>query len=162
VTALPLPPRRGASAKKKALWIITAPAAQSIDPTLLLTPSDLERPGTKCEPIDLAALRAGAVRKKKACKGCTCGLAELEIKEMRKEMAATSLSSDDEEKLRLKGAAVAASKMRPTDSSCGNCYLGDAFRCSGCPYLGESFQPIPRPDALVLIVSARRCRSPSV
>ncbi|KAJ3760257.1 cytokine-induced anti-apoptosis inhibitor 1, Fe-S biogenesis-domain-containing protein [Lentinula raphanica] len=133
------------SAKKKALWAISseAPSSPSIDPDSLLTDADKARPVPTCEPVN-----ASAPRRKRACKNCTCGLAELEEEELRNSKVVLIDGKVDgkavevnqgEEKERLIQAAKAAPKAT---SSCGNCFLGDAFRCASCPYLGlPAFKP---------------------
>lgn len=82
-------------------------------------------------------------RRKKACKGCSCGLAEIEAEEEKSAKvvlvdgaeSGSAVEVARGEKDRLIKAAAAAPKAT---SSCGSCYLGDAFRCSSCPYLGMS------------------------
>jgi len=149
--AMPLPRRPkqdpGKKATKEALWAVVSPSTPSIDAEALLTPADRERP-VICDPVTSSS----APRKKKACKGCTCGLAEIEKAEEEAEQAelakrlkvilldgdgvveVEAASGIDKERERLKKAAESATKAT---SSCGSCYLGDAFRCSSCPYRGN-------------------------
>ncbi|KAI0796766.1 cytokine-induced anti-apoptosis inhibitor 1, Fe-S biogenesis-domain-containing protein [Abortiporus biennis] len=133
-------PERKAS--KKALWTLNAPSTPPIDAESLLTAADRQRPVPTCEPVSKTA-----PRRKKACKGCTCGLAELEAEELSQSKVVVlngdesggALEVAQSDKDRLLAAAKAAPKAT---SSCGNCYLGDAFRCSSCPYLGlPAFRP---------------------
>ncbi|XP_033755060.1 anamorsin homolog isoform X2 [Pecten maximus] len=84
---------------------------EMVDDDELLDEDDLKKP-------DPASLKAdcGGRAKKKACKNCSCGLAE-----------------------ELEGLAP---KPKTATSACGSCYLGDAFRCASCPYLGmPAFKP---------------------
>ncbi|CAL1592408.1 unnamed protein product [Knipowitschia caucasica] len=86
-----------------------------LDSDTLLDEEDLKKP----EPASLkvSSCGDGASKKKKACKNCTCGLAE-------------ELDQDSE------------AKQSQPKSACGSCYLGDAFRCASCPYLGmPAFKP---------------------
>ncbi|XP_060784247.1 anamorsin isoform X2 [Neoarius graeffei] len=87
-----------------------------VDSDALLDAEDLKKP----DPASLRASACGETgAKKKACKNCTCGLAEELEQETR-----------------------AAQKTSQPKSACGNCYLGDAFRCASCPYLGmPAFKP---------------------
>uniref|UniRef100_A0A8D8TFT1 Anamorsin homolog n=1 Tax=Cacopsylla melanoneura TaxID=428564 RepID=A0A8D8TFT1_9HEMI len=87
-----------------------------IDSDQLLNEEDLKKP-------DPASLKVcGTTGKRKACKDCSCGLAE---------------ELDQEAKDKQKTSGDPAPK-----SSCGSCYLGDAFRCATCPYLGmPAFKP---------------------
>lgn len=125
-------------AKKKALWALTSSTADAdkIDPESLLTEADKARPQPTCEPFN-----PNAPRRKKACKGCSCGLAEVEEEEKKNgkvvlvdgSQTGETMVVTQSEKERLVNAAKNAPKAT---SSCGNCFLGDAFRCGGCPYLG--------------------------
>ncbi|KAM7396312.1 hypothetical protein PAMP_019361 [Pampus punctatissimus] len=103
------------------MWTLSAndiaddDAVDLLDSDALLDEDDLKKP-------DPSSLRApscgeGAGKKKKACKNCTCGLAE-------------ELESEGKQKTNM------------PKSACGSCYLGDAFRCASCPYLGmPAFKP---------------------
>ncbi|PVF98836.1 DUF689-domain-containing protein [Serendipita vermifera] len=140
--SIALPKRNSAKSQKAAIWSFTTPSTPTIDPSTLLQPADLARPVPTCEPVT-----AGAPRRKKACKGCTCGLAEIEAQEAKNtkvvmlngQVDGEAVVVNQDEKARLLEAAKMASKAT---SSCGSCFLGDAFRCASCPYLGlPAFKP---------------------
>lgn len=82
----------------------------------ILDEDDKKKPDPQdCKPAD------GSSKPKKPCANCTCGLAD-------------ELEKDAKDKANQ---AQTAGK-----SSCGSCYLGDAFRCASCPYRGmPAFKP---------------------
>ncbi|CAF0940278.1 unnamed protein product [Rotaria sp. Silwood1] len=84
-----------------------------IDTDELLDENDRKKPDVK--KYDCGTTSTGV---RKACKNCTCGLAqELEQEEH-------------------------TAAKQSVKSSCGSCYLGDAFRCAGCPLRGlPPFKP---------------------
>lgn len=136
--AVSVPLRRRDTSSKKVLWTLNSPSTPSIDAEALLTPADRERPIPTCEPFN-----ASAPRRKRACKNCSCGLAEIEAEELKQskvvmldgKVDGSAVEMSQSEKDRLINAAKAAPKAT---SSCGSCFLGDAFRCASCPYLGQS------------------------
>ena len=86
------------------------------------------------------------VKRRRACKDCTCGLKELNEEEDKAQKQEFFLEGDDDIPEHLKVATTGTEGVWPTEkraeakktSSCSSCYLGDAFRCNSCPYLGES------------------------
>jgi hypothetical protein len=108
---------------------------QLIDAHALLTDEDRERPSvplaTACAPSPGSRAQASGARR--ACKNCTCGLAE---QLDRKSIAAAA------------DAPVSANSGSTSRSACGSCYLGDAFRCTDCPYRG--LPPFKPGDRVVL------------
>ncbi|KAG5728725.1 Fe-S cluster assembly protein DRE2 [Termitomyces sp. T112] len=149
-TTLPLKPasvpllnrKKTDPATKKALWTLHAPATPKIDAEALLTAADKVRPVPTCEPVDPTK-----PRRKKACKNCSCGLAELEEEERKSGKVIFLDGTIDGEAKEITQAErdrlIQAAKAAPkATSSCGSCFLGDAFRCAGCPYRGlPAFKP---------------------
>jgi anamorsin len=143
VIAVPLPRRAVQDRKlsKKAVWTLSSPSTPSIDADSLLTTADRERPVPVCGPA-----KSGAPRRK--CKGCTCELADLVEEETTQDKIVVldgsegggALEVSEQERL-----LIAAKNSSKATSSCGSCYLGDAFRCASCPYIGEF--PVPYPCA---------------
>ncbi|EPT25598.1 cytokine induced apoptosis inhibitor 1 family protein [Toxoplasma gondii ME49] len=86
-----------------------------IDESTLIDPTESYQP--------LGKDRSSCASRPKACPNCTCGRKEAEE------------AAEKEERRRK----LETGEIR---SSCGNCYLGDAFRCAGCPYRGmPAFKP---------------------
>lgn len=106
----------GNKAKVAAVWKLDVDDDEDerIDADELLDEEDKIKPSAESLRV------CGTTGKRKACKDCSCGLAE-------------------ELEAETKGSAVANKEAK---SSCGSCYLGDAFRCATCPYLGmPAFKP---------------------
>ncbi|GAB0132321.1 hypothetical protein EsDP_00000761 [Epichloe bromicola] len=105
-----------------------------IDEDTLLNEEDLKRrpqAPTNCQPQ----------KRRRPCKDCTCGLAakfEAEEKERRAQadagLEAIKLDTSDLNELDF--------TVKGKTGSCNNCSLGDAFRCSTCPFIGlPAFKP---------------------
>lgn len=95
---------------------------EMIDEDALLDEEDRKKPSSESLRV------CSTTGKRKACANCSCGLREEMEQEARDGIQKNIQSALDADE--------------PSKSSCGNCYLGDAFRCSSCPYLGTpAFKP---------------------
>ncbi|MCJ1471105.1 electron carrier [Pseudocyphellaria aurata] len=105
-----------------------------IDEDTLLGDEDLSRP-----VIQPPSCRPAAGKRRRACKDCSCGLAQ----RLEAEDAAKRATADQNlAKLRADDLAEVDFTIQGKVGSCGNCALGDAFRCDGCPYIGlPPFKP---------------------
>ncbi len=160
--------KRGkSSAVKASIWAAYSP--QLPDPASLLLAEDKARPVCTVPSADNPEPGSKPVKRRRACKDCTCGLAEMEQQEAEAGAAARGpgagavegvdggaapapaaptafyLEGDDDIPQAIKSATLGVERVWPAEkraeakktSSCGSCYLGDAFRCGSCPYLGE-------------------------
>ncbi|EFX03534.1 anamorsin family protein [Grosmannia clavigera kw1407] len=108
-----------------------------VDEDSLLTQEERNRP-----PQQPPQCNVDGQKRRRPCKDCTCGLAERLEEEDRTRRADADnnlsnvfkLDSDDLNELDF--------TIKGKTGSCNSCSLGDAFRCSTCPYIGlPPFQP---------------------
>ncbi|CAI4592519.1 ASN_HP2_G0032630.mRNA.1.CDS.1 [Saccharomyces cerevisiae] len=99
----------------------------------------IDEDGSGKSMITMITCGKSKTKKKKACKDCTCGMKEQEEKEIndiRSQQDKVVKFTEDE--LTEIDFTIDGKKV----GGCGSCSLGDAFRCSGCPYLGlPAFKP---------------------
>eukprot|EP00300_Choanocystis_sp_HF-7_P033167 c45461_g1_i1.p1 GENE.c45461_g1_i1~~c45461_g1_i1.p1 ORF type:complete len:268 (+),score=59.24 c45461_g1_i1:30-806(+) len=103
--------RKQPSPEPKKQVLVNTDADDFVDEAELLDETDLVKPQV--------SQKKGCPPTRKACKNCSCGRAEQE--------AGVQITDTD---------SAIAQPAAVTPSSCGNCALGDAFRCAGCPFLG--------------------------
>ena len=95
-----------------AAW--SAAAAATGDDTDLIDEDELLAEEDRAKKEASSDCGTGNDGKRKACKNCSCGLREL-----------------------LESEEGASEVPPPAKSACGNCSLGDAYRCAGCPHRGK-------------------------
>lgn len=106
----------------------------SIDEDDLVDDNEMREP-----TLTMVTCGKSKTRRRKACKDCTCGLKEAEDQELDgvREQQDKVVKFSDQELTEI-DFTVQGKKV----GGCGSCTLGDAFRCSGCPYLGlPAFKP---------------------
>ncbi|KAG0011957.1 Anamorsin [Entomortierella chlamydospora] len=149
-------PAPSTKVNKTAGWTISANDEDDEDAELedednLLDELDLIKP-TK-EQLEAPECGPNSLKKKK-CKNCTCGMEEeAEPDEEQQDVEISDapsagpvpteaiVSSKNNRWMESAITEVVPVELQPK-SSCGNCYLGDAFRCGSCPYIGmPAFQP---------------------
>lgn len=92
-----------------------------LDENEILSEEDKKKP----EANQVTKSDDSKTKPKKPCANCTCGLADELEKEAQDKVQKSATEGDGAGK-----------------SSCGSCYLGDAFRCASCPYRGmPAFKP---------------------
>ncbi|KAF2441411.1 Anamorsin [Karstenula rhodostoma CBS 690.94] len=116
--------------------IITGEDDDLIDEDDLITEEDMARP-----VVQPPECRPKPGKRRRACKDCTCGMKEkLEAEDAAKRTTADNALSTM--KLGTDDLTEVDFTVQGKVGSCGNCALGDAFRCDGCPYIGlPAFKP---------------------